>query len=100
MIQQAPWPQELRISKDRRVLTITFDNGDVKVLSAEALRVESPSAEVQGHTPSQKITVTGKEYVKITAVEPVGHYAVRILFDDGHNTGIYTWEYLYNFPQK
>lgn len=94
------WPVEIRVDKDLRVLTITFDNGDVKILSAEALRVESPSAEVQGHTPSQKIIITGKEHVKIMAVEPVGHYAVRITFDDEHNTGIYTWEYLYNFPQK
>jgi DUF971 family protein len=90
-----PWPTEIRLEKSRKVLTVSFDDGQVFDLSAEILRTESPSAEVQGHGPGQKISVTGKENVKITAVDPVGNYAVRLVFDDGHNTGIYAWDYLY-----
>jgi len=90
-----PWPTELRLSKDKRSLSVSFDGGAQFCLPAEYLRVESPSAEVQGHSPAQKITVTGKEHVRITAIEPVGNYAVRLIFDDGHATGLYTWDYLY-----
>jgi DUF971 family protein len=88
------WPTELRLSKDRRALHVVFDDGAGFALPAELLRVESPSAEVQGHHPSQKTIVAGKAEVEILRVEPVGHYAVRLGFDDMHDTGIYTWDYL------
>ena len=87
-------PTELRVSRDRRSLTVTFDADDTYVLPAELLRVLSPSAEVQGHAPEQRVTVAGKRNVEITAIEPVGHYAVRIVFNDSHSTGIFTWTYL------
>ncbi|MBO6716400.1 MAG: DUF971 domain-containing protein [Rhizobiaceae bacterium] len=86
-------PSELRVSKDRRELTVSFADGSYK-LPAEMLRVLSPSAEVQGHSPEQRVTVPGKRDVAIAAIEPVGNYAVRIVFDDGHDTGIFTWSYL------
>jgi DUF971 family protein len=89
-----PWPTELRLDKDRRVLTVTFDDGARFALSAELLRVLSPSAEVQGHSPDQRVTVAGKKAVAIADLEPVGNYAVRIVFDDGHDTGLYVWAYL------
>lgn len=87
-------PTELRVSKDRRLLTVTFPGGEVSELPAEMLRVLSPSAEVQGHSPEQRVTVPGKRNVTITKLEPVGNYAVRITFDDFHDTGIFTWNYL------
>jgi DUF971 family protein len=90
----SPWPTEIRLSKDRRTLQIAFDDGTSHALSAELLRVESPSAEVQGHGPSQKKTVPGKAEVEILKVEPIGHYAVKLTFDDMHDTGIYGWDYL------
>jgi DUF971 family protein len=89
------WPAELRLAKDRRLLTITFDDGVRFDLPAEYLRVTSPSAEVQGHSPSERKTVPGKKNVEILAVEPVGNYAVKLRFDDLHDTGIYGWDYLY-----
>jgi DUF971 family protein len=89
-----PWPVELRVDPARTTLTISFDDGERFALSAEYLRVESPSAEVQGHGASQKQIVAGKRHVKIEALEPVGNYAVRIRFDDGHDTGLFSWEYL------
>jgi len=88
-------PEEIRVSKDRRALTVSFDDGNVYQLSAEMLRVLSPSAEVQGHSPDQRVTVPGKINVEIVSVEPVGNYAIRIGFDDMHDTGIYTWSYLH-----
>lgn len=88
------WPTELRVSKDRRSLAITFDNGERYDLSAELLRVASPSAEVQGHSPEQRVTVPGKINVEIARMEPVGNYAVRIVFDDMHDTGLFSWSYL------
>lgn len=87
-------PSELRVSKDRRVLTVTFPRSAPMALEAEYLRVTSPSAEVQGHSPEQRVTVPGKRNVAIARLEPVGNYAVRIAFDDGHDTGIFTWAYL------
>ena len=92
----ALWPTELEIAQDGRALTVFFEDGQCVRISAEKLRVESPSAEVQGHGPGQKITVMGKERVQILSLEEVGNYAVKIVFDDGHDTGIYTWDYLYN----
>lgn len=87
-------PTELRVSKDRRMLTVSFREGERYELSAEMLRVLSPSAEVQGHSPEQRVTVPGKRDVAIGRIEPVGNYAVRIVFDDRHDTGIFTWTYL------
>ena len=85
---------ELSVSEDNATLTVTFDDGRTHELSAEMLRVMSPSAEVQGHSPSQRVTVGGKQNVRITELRPIGSYAVRIGFDDGHNTGLYSWGYL------
>lgn len=89
------WPAEIRVARDRRALTVAFQDGPTLHIPAELLRVESPSAEVQGHGVGQKALVAGKAEVAITAVEPVGNYAIRIGFDDGHSTGIYTWRYLH-----
>ena len=88
------WPTEIRAFRDERRLEVDFDDGRSFSLPAELLRVESPSAEVQGHSPRQKTIVAGKRHVGIAAVEPVGNYAVRITFDDGHATGLYSWRYL------
>ena len=88
------WPTELKLDKDKRVLAVSFDDGAKFDLPAELLRVLSPSAEVQGHSPEQRVTVPGKKNVRIVQLEPVGTYAVRITFDDGHNTGLYMWGYL------
>jgi DUF971 family protein len=93
--ESEPWPLEIRVKRAERCLEIDFDDGQTFTLPAELLRVESPSAEVQGHTPSQKVVVAGKRDVAIRDLEPVGNYAVRIVFDDGHDTGIYSWSYLY-----
>ena len=90
-----PWPTELRLEGAKKALIVVFDNGQRFTLPAEYLRVESPSAEVQGHSPSQKQIIRGKENVTIAGLEPVGNYAVRILFDDGHDTGLFSWDYLY-----
>jgi DUF971 family protein len=88
------WPTELRLDRDKRALTVAFDDGQSFTLSAELLRVMSPSAEVQGHSPNQRVIVPGKKAVSILRLEPVGNYAVRIVFDDGHDTGLYVWGYL------
>lgn len=89
-----PWPTELRLAKDKKALSVTFDNGDSFSLDAEYLRVHSPSAEVQGHSPDERKTVPGKRNVAILEVQPVGNYAVRLVFDDLHSTGIFSWDYL------
>jgi DUF971 family protein len=94
------WPTELRLSKDKRILAIAFDNGERYDLSAEYLRVKSPSAEVQGHAPEERKTVPGKRVVMILEVLPVGNYAVRLVFDDMHSTGIYGWDYLRDLGQN
>lgn len=86
---------ELRLSKAERVLHVAFDDGTHFTLPAEYLRVESPSAEVQGHGPHQKQIVPGKRDVAIVGIDPVGNYAIRLLFDDSHDTGIYSWDYLH-----
>lgn len=90
------WPLEIRLAKDRRSLTVGFDDGKVFNLSAELLRVTSPSAEVQGHSEAERKTVGGKRNVAILSVDAVGNYAVRIGFDDMHNTGIYSWAFLHD----
>lgn len=94
------WPTDITYKKSEKVLYVTYDTGEKFGLTAELLRVESPSAEVQGHHPSEKISVTGKKEVAIIDVQPVGNYAVRLVFDDGHNTGLYSWNYLYELAQK
>jgi DUF971 family protein len=94
------WPTELRVSKDRQRLIVTFNDGQSFDLSAEMLRVLSPSAEVQGHGPGQKLTVPGKRNVAIISMTPTGNYAVRIGFDDMHDTGIFTWTYLRELGER
>ncbi|WP_421724153.1 gamma-butyrobetaine hydroxylase-like domain-containing protein [Bauldia sp.] len=94
MSTQDPWPTEIRLAKDKRSLRVQFDDGQAFSLPAEFLRVVSPSAEVQGHSPEQRKTVPGKIDVSVSAVEPVGNYAVRLVFSDGHDTGLYSWRYL------
>jgi DUF971 family protein len=91
----APWPLELVVKRKQRVLSVRFDNGAAFDISCELLRVESPSAQVQGHSAAQKQLVTGKANVSITRMEPVGRYGVKIVFDDGHDSGLYTWDWLY-----
>ena len=92
--EAGPRPTEIRVRRAEKTLNIAFDDGTSCALSAEFLRVESPSAEVQGHGPGQKTLVAGRRHVGIAAVEPVGNYAIRIVFDDLHDTGIYSWRYL------
>jgi DUF971 family protein len=89
-----PWPTELRLRKDRKALSVAFDTGESFDLAAEYLRVRSPSAEVQGHSPSERRTVGGKQQVELLELHPIGNYAVRLVFDDMHSTGIYSWDYL------
>ncbi len=88
------WPTDITVTDKGRTLEVVFDDGETVRLTAERLRLESPSAEVQGHSPSQKKLLTGKENVAIVGVEPVGNYAVKLVFDDGHDTGLYSWDYL------
>lgn len=87
-------PEEIRLKKDKSRLVVSYKGGEIYELEAEYLRVESPSAEVQGHGPSEKNIPAGKRHVKIKDLQPVGHYAIRIIFDDGHDSGIYSWNYL------
>jgi len=87
------WPTEVRLRKDKATLRITFDTGESFEFPAEFLRVQSPSAEVQGHSPAERKTVGGKRDVMILEVHPVGNYAVRLVFDDMHSTGIFSWDY-------
>ncbi|HEX2941963.1 MAG TPA: DUF971 domain-containing protein [Rhodopila sp.] len=93
-------PTELRLDRAARVLHVSFDDGTDYALPAEYLRVESPSAEVQGHSPGQKQTVAGRRHVGIIAIEPVGNYAVRLVFDDLHDSGIYSWDYLHELGRE
>lgn len=95
-----PWPTQLRIDMDARLLEIAFDDGTAFKLPAELLRVESPSAEVQGHGPGQKVIVAGKRMVTATNAEPVGNYAVRLIFSDGHASGLFTWRYLRELGER
>lgn len=94
------WPTELRVSKDRHTLNVAFNDGTAFPIPAETMRVLSPSAEVQGHGPGQKVTVPGKREVGIRAITPTGNYAVRIAFDDGHDSGIFTWTYLRELGER
>lgn len=95
-----PWPTELRLAKDRKSLAVAFDSGERFELPAEFLRVKSPSAEVQGHSPDERKTVPGKRDVMILQIEPIGNYAVRLVFDDMHSTGIYSWGYFAELGRK
>jgi DUF971 family protein len=96
----APWPTELRLHKDRKTLTVSYETGERFNLAAEYLRVRSPSAEVQGHSPSERRTVGGKQNVQILELNPIGNYAVRLAFDDTHSTGIFSWEYLFELGRS
>jgi len=91
---------EIRLRKQSRLLVVTFDDGKRYELPFEYLRVFSPSAEVQGHSPSQRITVTGKQQVGIREIVPIGHYAVKLVFDDGHDTGLFMWKYLRELGER
>jgi DUF971 family protein len=97
---QDPWPTEIRLKEKGHTLAISFDTGNAFDLSAEYLRVMSPSAEVQGHSAAERKTVGGKQTVTIMQVEPVGNYAVRLVFDDMHSTGIYSWRYLHELGRE
>ncbi|MDB5550548.1 MAG: hypothetical protein JWL86_532 [Rhizobium sp.] len=94
------WPTQIKVAKDRQRLTVAFNDGAAFELSAEMLRVLSPSAEVKGHGPGQEVTVPGKRNVAILTVQPTGNYAIRIGFDDGHDTGIFTWNYLRELGER
>ena len=93
-------PVEIKLRKTSRLLAVQFDDGRSFDLPFEYLRVHSPSADVKGHGPGQEVLQTGKENVRITSIEPIGHYAVRLVFDDGHDTGLYTWKYLYELGEQ
>jgi DUF971 family protein len=95
-----PWPIEVRLFREKGEVEIDFGNGRTFTYAAEYLRVESPSAEVQGHGPDQKKIVAGRRHVRIDEIEPVGNYAIRIRFDDRHDTGIYSWSYLYELGTR
>jgi len=95
-----PTPLDIRLRKQSRCLTISFDDGATFDLSFEYLRVYSPSAEVKGHGPGQEVLQTGKEDVGIARIEPVGHYALKLVFDDGHDTGLYSWRYLHELGRE
>jgi DUF971 family protein len=99
-VMASPWPTELRLHKDRKTLSVAFETGERFDLAAEYLRVRSPSAEVQGHSPSERRTMAGKQNVAILELVPVGNYAVRLVFDDMHSTGIFSWEYLFELGQN
>jgi DUF971 family protein len=93
-------PVGIRLKRAEKILEVEFDDGKTFRLPAELLRVESPSAEVQGHAPSQKKVIAGRRHVGIMGVEPVGNYAVKLKFDDLHDSGIYTWDLLYDYGQR
>ena len=97
---QTHTPTEIRLNREDKTLDLTFDNGKTFSVTAELLRVESPSAEVQGHSPEQKTLVAGRREVGIMEIVPVGNYAVALKFDDLHDSGIYTWDVLYNFGEN
>lgn len=96
----SPVPTEIRLHQASRLLEIHFDNNKECMLSCEFLRVYSPSAEVQGHGPGQSVLQTDKEDVNIVRIEPVGNYAIKLFFSDGHDTGLYSWDYLYDLASR
>ena len=95
-----PWPAEIRLFREEGRLEVDFEDGRKFTYSAEYLRVESPSAEVQGHSADQKKIIAGRRHVRVEAIEPVGNYAIRIRFDDKHDTGIFSWSYLRELGEK
>lgn len=96
----SPRPIDIKLHQASRLLEIKFDNGTECMLSCEFLRVYSPSAEVKGHGPGQEVLQIGKEDVNITAIEPVGNYAIKLVFSDNHDTGLYSWDYLYDLARN
>lgn len=100
MSDRNPVPTEIRMHRKSRVLELVYEDGDSVSLAAEYLRVYSPSAEVQGHGPGQAVLIVGKERVNVKEIEPVGHYAIRIRFDDGHDSGLFSWQYLRELADK
>jgi DUF971 family protein len=94
------WPTEIRLAKDKRTLVVRFEDGAAFDLPAEYLRVTSPSAEVQGHAAHERKTIPGKRDVQVIGIDPMGNYAIKLRFDDMHDTGIYTWDYLYELGDK
>ncbi len=100
MSDRSPVPTEIRMHRKSRVLELVYEEGDSVNLAAEYLRVYSPSAEVQGHGPGQAVLIVGKERVNVKEIEPVGHYAIRIRFDDGHDSGLFSWQYLRELADK
>ena len=99
-MNNAPAPTDIRLRTESKVLVVAFDDGSEFTYTFEYLRVHSPSAEVVGHGPGQETLQTGKEHVGITGVDPVGHYAIRLVFDDGHDTGLYSWTYLHELGRN
>jgi DUF971 family protein len=100
MNKESPQPESINLHQKSRILEIKFSDSQNFELSCEFLRVHSPSAEVKGHGPGQSVLQTGKENVSIKEIEPVGHYAVKLIFDDGHETGLYSWAYLYELGEN
>lgn len=96
----SPRPTDIKLHQSSRLLEISFDNGRVAKLSCEFLRVYSPSAEVRGHGAGQEVLQVGKENVNITGIEPIGNYAVKLIFSDGHDTGLYSWDYLHEIAEN
>lgn len=100
VVTSHPYPRGIKLHQKSRLLEIHFNDGSHFMLPCEFLRVYSPSAEVRGHGPGQEILVIGKESVNIKDIEPIGNYAIKLRFDDGHDTGLYSWEYLYTLGKK
>jgi len=96
----SPRPTDIKLHQSSRLLEISFDNGRVAKLSCEFLRVYSPSAEVRGHGAGQEVLQVGKENVNIIGIEPIGNYAVKLIFSDGHDTGLYSWDYLHEIAEN
>ena len=96
----SPRPSNIKLHQKSRLLEIAFDDNTECMLSCEFLRVYSPSAEVRGHGVGQEVLQVGKENVNILAIEPVGHYAIKLIFSDGHDTGLYSWDYLYDLARN
>lgn len=94
------WPLEIRLKRSEKILDVTFEDGSHYVFPAEFLRVHSPSAEVQGHSPAERQLVAGRKYVGILEVHPVGNYAVKLVFDDLHDSGLFSWDVLYDYGQR
>lgn len=97
LTKDTPYPTEIKLHQKSRILDVSFSDGKTFHYSCEFLRVHSPSAEVSGHSPGQEVLQTGKKLVSIRSIEPVGNYAIQLNFSDGHNTGLYSWDLLYNY---